>query len=55
MLDLQFTMSAMQQDYEATLKNIQLDINQYYVNKGGVDQDLFNAANKEYGTWSFNG
>ena len=49
MLDLQFTMSAMQQDYEATLKNIQLDINQYYVNKGGVDQDLFNAANKEYG------
>ena len=48
MLDLQFTMSTMQQDYEATLKNIQLDINQYYVNKGGVDQDLFNAANKEY-------
>jgi len=48
MLDLQFTMSTMQKDYEATLKNIQLDINQYYVNKGGVDQNVFNAANKEY-------
>lgn len=48
MLDLQFTMSTMQQDYEATLRNIQLDINQYYVNKGGVDQNVFNAANKEY-------
>ncbi|MCP4323765.1 MAG: hypothetical protein GY787_18310 [Alteromonadales bacterium] len=48
MLDLQFSMSTLQSDYAATLNNINLDIEQYYVNKGGVDENTFNTANKEY-------
>ena len=48
MLDLQFSMSTLQNDYTATLNNINLDVQQYYVNKGGVDQNTFNVANKEY-------
>ena len=48
MLDLQFSMSTLQNDYAATLNNINLDVQQYYVNKGGIDQNTFNVANKEY-------
>ncbi len=49
LIDLQFTMSTLQKDYLGTLDNLNQDMQSYYLNGGGVDQDLFNAANKEYG------
>ena len=49
LIDLQFTMSTLQKDYLGTLNNLNQDMQSYYLNGGGVNQDLFNAANKEYG------
>lgn len=47
LLDLQFTITTLQQDYLGTLNNIQLDIQEFYAQGKGVDAELFDAASRE--------
>jgi hypothetical protein len=47
-IDLQQVISTLQQDYTLTLDNINQDIQSFYAQGKGVDEDLYAGARKEY-------
>jgi len=47
-IDLQQVISTLQQDYALTLDNINQDIQSFYAQGKGVDEDLYAGARKEY-------
>ena len=48
-VDLQQVISTLQQDYNLTLDNIDQDIQSFYAQGKGLDEDLYAGARKEYG------
>jgi len=49
LMDVQYVVSTLQQDYNLTLDNIDQDIQTFYAQGRGIDEDLFMGARKEYG------